>query len=182
LEKEREKIEEERVQLEEPVNCTEAVTAPEGLTTREAGITGLQVMGVFTLCGLLATLGWRGVTVPLIITSKAWRSKSTSKSVDACTSTSETMPKSETGHLKPASLSFRDERTRWEWPKRRTPPGRRARRTLWSRRHEVEMREGRGRQASWGGVCPTGKVRGSRLARRSGRIVKKRMNSNIDVM
>jgi hypothetical protein len=31
-------------------------------------------------------------------------------------------------------------------------------------------------------VCPTGRIRGSRPARRSGRSVKKRMNSNIDVL
>jgi hypothetical protein len=31
-------------------------------------------------------------------------------------------------------------------------------------------------------LCPTGRVRGSQPARRSGRGVKKRMNSNIDVM
>jgi hypothetical protein len=31
-------------------------------------------------------------------------------------------------------------------------------------------------------LCPTGRVRGSRPARRSGRSVKKRMNSNVDVM
>ncbi len=58
LEKEREKIEEEQVQREEPIKCTEGVAAPEGLTTKEPGISGLQVRGVFTLCGLLATLGW----------------------------------------------------------------------------------------------------------------------------
>jgi hypothetical protein len=31
-------------------------------------------------------------------------------------------------------------------------------------------------------MCPTGRVRGSQPARRSGRSVKKKMNSNTDVM
>jgi hypothetical protein len=60
LEKEREKIEEERIQMEAPVNCMLAVTAPESQAIREVEISGLRVMGLFTLCGLLATLGWGG--------------------------------------------------------------------------------------------------------------------------
>jgi hypothetical protein len=38
----------------------ETVIAPEGQARKGARILGLQVMGVFTLCGLLATLGWGG--------------------------------------------------------------------------------------------------------------------------
>ncbi len=50
-----------------------------------------------------------------------------------------------------------------------------------------EETRGRDEGGTWragqlGGVCATGRVRGSRPARRSGRSVKKRMNSNIDVM
>jgi hypothetical protein len=45
LEKEREKIEEEQVQREEPIKCTEAVDAPEGLTTKEAEYQGYKSGG-----------------------------------------------------------------------------------------------------------------------------------------
>ncbi len=38
----------------------ETVIAPEGQARKGARMLGLQVMGVFTLCGLLATLGWGG--------------------------------------------------------------------------------------------------------------------------
>lgn len=56
LEMEKGRMEEERTQAEESINCTETVNAPESQAT--ARISGLQVMGVFTLCDLLATLGW----------------------------------------------------------------------------------------------------------------------------
>jgi hypothetical protein len=58
LEVEKKRMEEERIHAREPINCMETVIIPEGQATRGSGILGLQVMGVFTLCGLLVALGW----------------------------------------------------------------------------------------------------------------------------
>ncbi len=75
LEEEKKKIEERKIWEEEPANCTTMATEPEGLTTKEDGIPGLQIMGVFTLCGLLAALSCGGVTSILVATAKAWTTK-----------------------------------------------------------------------------------------------------------
>jgi hypothetical protein len=99
---EKKRMEEERIQAEEPINCTGTVIIPEGQATRGSGILGLQVMGVFTLCGLLAALGWGGVTGSLVIASRAWTSRKSNSSMDASTSTSETRLRSEVRDLKPA--------------------------------------------------------------------------------
>jgi hypothetical protein len=44
----------------ETPNCTTAVDESGELNAREGVAFGLQIMGVFTLCGFLATLGWGG--------------------------------------------------------------------------------------------------------------------------
>jgi hypothetical protein len=66
---------------------------------------------VFTLCGLLAALGWGGVTSILVVTAKAWTTKPPSKVADESTST--VPADGATRPFKPATLSFRDKRTRW---------------------------------------------------------------------
>ncbi len=50
LEMEKKRMDEERTHAEEPINCTVTVITPEGQAARGARISGLQVMGVFTLC------------------------------------------------------------------------------------------------------------------------------------
>jgi hypothetical protein len=64
-------MEEETIQAQESINCTETVIIPEGRAMRVSRISGLQVMGVFTLCGLLTALDWGGVTGSLIIGSRS---------------------------------------------------------------------------------------------------------------
>jgi hypothetical protein len=71
LEEERKKMEEERTQGEEPADCTMMTTDAEELVTKEAGMPRLQIMGVFTLCGLLTVLSWGNVTSILVVTAKA---------------------------------------------------------------------------------------------------------------
>ncbi len=51
-------MEEKRAQVDEPINCTMTVNELESLTVKKEGVPGLQIMGVFTLYGLLAALGW----------------------------------------------------------------------------------------------------------------------------
>jgi hypothetical protein len=58
LEEEKKAKEKKRAQVDEPINCTMTVIEPESLTVKREGVPGLQIMGVFTLCGLLAALGW----------------------------------------------------------------------------------------------------------------------------
>jgi hypothetical protein len=83
-------------------------------------------LGVFTLCGLLAMLGWGGITSILVVTAKAWTTKLPSKGMDVSTSTGELAGDNAAQPFKPATLSFRDERARWEWPRRTVPLGQRA--------------------------------------------------------
>jgi hypothetical protein len=71
LKEEKEKMEEEKVQWEEPANCTMMIAALEKLAAGEAGISGLHISGVFTHCGLLAALGWGGVISSLIMAARA---------------------------------------------------------------------------------------------------------------
>jgi hypothetical protein len=82
-------------------------------------------MGVFTLCRLLAALGWGDVTSILVVTAKAWTTKPPSKGADVSNSTGELEAGSTTRPLKPATLSFWEEWARWEWPRRTVPLGRR---------------------------------------------------------
>ncbi len=53
-EEEKKKIEKKRAEVEEPINCTTTVIEPKSLTVKRKGVPGLQIMGVRTLCGLLA--------------------------------------------------------------------------------------------------------------------------------
>jgi hypothetical protein len=139
LDEEKKKIEEKKIWEEEPANCTMMATEPEGLTTKEDGIPGLQIMGVFTLCGLLVAPGWGGCDQ---------HPGCHSKGVD--TKTPQQRRRCEYQHgrgsatqpFKPTVLSFRDERTRWEWPRRGMPAGRGA-----SKAHVWGIPEG---QACWG--------------------------------
>jgi hypothetical protein len=71
LEEEKKAMEKKKVQAEEQVNCTATGIEPESLTVKREGVPGLQIMGVFTLCGLLAPLGWGGLTSILVIMAKA---------------------------------------------------------------------------------------------------------------
>jgi hypothetical protein len=142
LKEEKKKMEEERTREEEPANCTLTMADPERMIAKEDRVLGLQIMGVLTLCSVLVALGWGSMTSILVITAKAGMTKSSSKATDACTSTEETAPGSPMRTLKPAVLSFRDERTRWEWPRRPTPAGRRARRArVWGVLGQADWRE-----------------------------------------
>ncbi len=60
---------------------------------KETKISGLQVMGVFTLCGFLASLGSGGVTSVLVVTARVWPTEGPAHSEDASTSMSELRPK-----------------------------------------------------------------------------------------
>ncbi len=60
LKEEKRIVEEKKIREEEPANCTVIASEPEELTARKDGKPGLQIMAVFTLCGLLAALGWAG--------------------------------------------------------------------------------------------------------------------------
>jgi hypothetical protein len=113
LKEEKEKMKEEKDQREEPTNCTETITVPERLAAEGAGISGMQFMGVFTLCSLLAALGWGGMTSTLITAARACTTKPPSEAADASTSKDEVVPGSHPCPPKPAVLSFWDERTRW---------------------------------------------------------------------
>jgi hypothetical protein len=128
LEEKKKAVEEKKAQAEEPVNCTAPMIEPESLTTKQGGVSGLQGMGVFTLCGLLATLGWGGIASILVVAAKAWATKPPNKGMDSSTSTGELVGSDAARPLKSAMLSFMDERARWEWPRRTVPLGRRARR------------------------------------------------------
>ncbi len=96
---------------------------PEELTVRKDGIPGLQIMEVFTLCGLLAALGCKGggVTSILVAMAKAWATAPPNKGSDTSTSTGELTADGATHPFKPATLSSWDERARWEWPRRMNP-------------------------------------------------------------
>ncbi len=86
----------------------------------------------------------------LVVTARVWPTEGLAHSEDASTSMSELRPKEGEARPKPAALSFRDERARLEWPKRRTPPGRRVKEG--PKRDESGAEEGEDwrEQASWG--------------------------------
>jgi hypothetical protein len=112
-----------RAKEKEPANCTENSTWPEGQVKKESRISGLQVMGVFTLYGLLASLVWGVVTSVLVITSKVWSAEKPVSSMDVSTSMRELKPEGSDAGPKPAALSFRGERVRLEWARRGCPQG-----------------------------------------------------------
>ncbi len=129
------------------------------LNAREGMISGLQIMGVFTLCGALATLSWGGVTSMLVMTAKAWATKPIKESLDESTNT-ETLSNNGTNRLlKPATVSFRDKRTRWEWPRRTVPVGR------WVKRMRAWSVDDV--QAGWGRCIGHQESRAASLSRRS---------------
>jgi hypothetical protein len=72
LKSERERMEEERAKEKEPANSMENFDLAGRQVKKESRISGFKVLGVFTLCGLLASLGWGGVISVLVITSKVW--------------------------------------------------------------------------------------------------------------
>ncbi len=94
------------------------------LNAREGVAFGLQIMGVFTLCGLLATLGWGSMTGLLVLISKAWPMEDVKEYRDARTNTGLLGSRGQSRPPKPAAVSFREERARWEWPRRTSPAGR----------------------------------------------------------
>jgi hypothetical protein len=98
---------------EKPPNCTVLLGEPRELATRKDVVFGLQMMGVFTLCGVLATLGWGGVTSILVITAKAWTTKPSKESSDASTITDMPSRHGVSRPLKPSAVTFRDKRARW---------------------------------------------------------------------
>jgi hypothetical protein len=108
-------------------------------------------MGVFTVCDLLASLGWEGVNSVLVITSKVWSPEKPVSSMDVSTSMSELKPEGSDAGPKPAALSFRDKRARLEWPKKRMYPRRKSRGTPRRSGEKGEAKEGGAwkEQASW---------------------------------
>jgi hypothetical protein len=152
LEAEKKKMEEDRVRMEEPANCTETIILPEEQVKKDSRMSGPKVMGVFTLCGLLASLGWGGVTSTLVIASRTWSSRRSDGSMDASTSMSELRPEGSAAGLKPATLSFQEMRVWLEWPKRRTPPRRKVRGIprRGKKKHEAKEEKKCEEQASWG--------------------------------
>jgi hypothetical protein len=111
-----------QVELREgPPSCTTPVTDLGEFNAMEGVAFGLQIMGVFTLCGFLATLGWGGMTSVLVLTAKAWPAKPIKESRDTSTNTRVIGSRRRSRPLKPAAVSFREERARWEWPRRAVP-------------------------------------------------------------
>jgi hypothetical protein len=72
---------------EEAPNCTTTAAELGEFNAREGVAFGLQIMGVFTLCGFLATLGWGGMTSVLVLTAKVWPVKPVKEYRDTSTNT-----------------------------------------------------------------------------------------------
>jgi hypothetical protein len=104
--------------LREVPNCTAVADKAGELNAREGIAFGLQIMGVFTLCGLLATLGWGGMTGLIMVISKVWPVEEAREHKDVSTSTGSLDRQSQAQLLKPAVISPREERARLEWPRR----------------------------------------------------------------
>jgi hypothetical protein len=73
--------------LKEMPNCTTTAGESGELNAREGVAFRLQIMGVFMLCGLLATLGWGGMTGLIVLTSKVWPTEDIKEYRDASTNT-----------------------------------------------------------------------------------------------
>jgi hypothetical protein len=141
-------------------NCTTIVAELGELNMGKEVIFRLQIMGVFTLCYFLATLGWgRGVTSILVITAKAWSTEPIKESMDASTNTDVPGNRGISRPLKPAAVSFRDKRARWEWPRRAMSVGRRIRGT-----HTGSVNNG---QAGWGECIRHKESKAASLPRRA---------------
>jgi hypothetical protein len=82
-------------------------------------------MGVFMLCGLLATLGWEGMTGLLVLISNVWTMEDAKEYRDTSTNMGLLGSQGQSLPLKPAAISLREERARWEWPRRTLSAGRR---------------------------------------------------------
>ncbi len=125
LAEEKKRMEEVRTRDEGLGNCTESPAHLERLKEKGVKVSGLKVMGVFTLCEVLATLGWEGVTGAVVATARAWPPRESACNGDTSTSMSELRPGE--GKLPPRSsaLKFLRREARMEWARRRTPPSRR---------------------------------------------------------
>jgi hypothetical protein len=121
---EKQRMGEARARSEEPSNCTEVPVRQEQLEEKGVKVSGLKVVGVFTLCRVLAVLGWGGVTSVLVTTAKIWPTSLLALSEDASISMSELRPGGGKLSSRLAALSFKDKRARAEWPRRRTTPSR----------------------------------------------------------
>ncbi len=98
------------------------------------GMPGLQVIGIFLSYSLLMTLGWGGVTAALVSMVKAGcgapssggegvgpQALNNKDKEDVTTSMSALCPGGQGTTSKVTAVSFRDERRRMEWSRRRTP-------------------------------------------------------------
>ncbi len=113
--------------LGEAANCTTAADELGEFNAREGVAFGLQIMGVFTLCRFLATLGWGGMSGLLVLIAKVWPVKPVKECRDVSTNTGVLGSQGQSRPLKPSAVSFREKRARWEWPRRMTPAGRQVR-------------------------------------------------------
>jgi hypothetical protein len=64
------------------------------------------------------------MTSVLVLTAKVWPVKPVKESRDTSTNTGVLGSRGQSRPLKPAVVSFREERARWEWPRRATLAGR----------------------------------------------------------
>jgi hypothetical protein len=104
--------------LRETPKCTMVADKTGELNAREGIAFGLQIMGVFMLCGLLTTLGWGGMTGLIVVISKVWPTEEIKEHKDASTSTGSLDKQGQAQLPKPAVVSPLEERGRWEWPRR----------------------------------------------------------------
>jgi hypothetical protein len=132
--------------LREVPNCTTAVDKTGELNAREGAAFRLQIMGVFTLCGLLATLGWGGMTGLIVVISKIWPSEEVKEHKDVSTSTRSLDGQGQMQQAKAAVMSPQEERARWEWPRRTVLATRRVKRenerapSAWCERRQKECK------------------------------------------
>jgi hypothetical protein len=72
--------------LKEMTNCTMVMDKTGELNAREGIAFGLQIIGVFTLCGILATLGLGGMTGLIVVICKVWPSEEVKEHKDVSNS------------------------------------------------------------------------------------------------
>ncbi len=84
-------------------------------------------MGVLTLCRLLATLGWGGMTGLIVVISKVWSKEEAKEHKDVSTSKGLLNRQGQAQLPRPTVVSPREERARWEWPRRTVLATRRVR-------------------------------------------------------
>jgi hypothetical protein len=100
--------------LREAPNCTTTADETGESNSREGVAFRLQIMGVFTLCGLLATLGWGGMTGLIVLISKVWSMEDAREYKDASTNMGSLGSQGRAQLLKPMVISPREESARWE--------------------------------------------------------------------